>query len=268
MALLDYISVEISDALSDCSYMSDSLFGKYWRFLFQWYRDGCKPLEERQLKKLTRATGDELLAIKDHLTETPEGWIQRRLFDSFSKVLDVSKNAKKSANARWAQERRNADAMRAHSDRNAYAVQSDMPGLCDGDAPAMPIGNSKLEIDSPSLKGRDSAVRFAEFQMLAEAFGLAKPEKLTQKRKTALESRLRDHGDDGWRKALKEIEESRFLRGENARGWRLDFDFLVKAENFQKVIEGKYNDRHRKGGNPSDDDFKLAAARATADRRK
>jgi hypothetical protein len=36
---------------------------------------------------------------------------------------------------------------------------------------------------------------------------------------------------------------SPFLRGENDKGWRADFDWVLNPNNLAKIVEGKYDDR-------------------------
>lgn len=40
--------------------------------------------------------------------------------------------------------------------------------------------------------------------------------------------------------AIDNINQSDFLRGKNDRGWQIDFDWLMKPNNFIKVLENKY----------------------------
>jgi hypothetical protein len=37
------------------------------------------------------------------------------------------------------------------------------------------------------------------------------------------------------------LERSAFCRGENDRGWRADFDFLLQPKSFTKLLEGAYD---------------------------
>lgn len=67
--------------------------------------------------------------------------------------------------------------------------------------------------------------------------------KPTSKRWTWARCRLREHPEiDYWRSVVERIAKSSFCRGQNDRGWRADFDFLVRAETHLKVGEGKYDD--------------------------
>lgn len=79
---------------------------------------------------------------------------------------------------------------------------------------------------------------------------LPKCEKLTEKRKTHVRARLKEHSPSAWEGIFQRIEASPFLRGENDRGWKADFDWIIKApDNAVKVLEGKY-DGGRNGTGP------------------
>lgn len=61
-----------------------------------------------------------------------------------------------------------------------------------------------------------------------------------------LKARLKDYPLDDFMTALDNIEKSSFLRGENNRGWKITFDWLVNEGNFIKVLEGNYQDTEPK----------------------
>jgi hypothetical protein len=68
---------------------------------------------------------------------------------------------------------------------------------------------------------------------------------ITEKRKTALRARWRAHErfqDLSWWAAFFEtVSESDFLMGRlPGKTWQADFDFLIRSEKFQKIIEGGY----------------------------
>ena len=79
--------------------------------------------------------------------------------------------------------------------------------------------------------------------------------RLDQKRKAALRRILDEYGESGWLALLTKISESNFLKGENLRGWRITFDWLVKDGNANKIIEGNYANSSKQkssnGHNPS-----------------
>ena len=68
---------------------------------------------------------------------------------------------------------------------------------------------------------------------------------LTPKRQTALRARWRSHKRfqnlDWWRQYFEHVRESDFLMGRvPGKPWQADFDFLIRSEKFQKIIEGGY----------------------------
>jgi hypothetical protein len=66
--------------------------------------------------------------------------------------------------------------------------------------------------------------------------------KVTGQRDRQLRARLREYPLlDDWQRAFSALERSAFLRGENDRGWRADFDFLLQPKSFTKLIEGSYD---------------------------
>lgn len=75
---------------------------------------------------------------------------------------------------------------------------------------------------------------------------LPTPRKLTAERVKAAAARLRDScgGDlEGWREACRQVRRSSFLTGGGNRGWRADWDWLLKPTNLMKISEGKYDDQ-------------------------
>jgi hypothetical protein len=76
---------------------------------------------------------------------------------------------------------------------------------------------------------------------LAEECGLPVVRKLTETRKRKLRTRLKQFPNiEDWRRALTEIRANRWMHGDNDRGWRADFDFLLQDKSFTKLTEGAY----------------------------
>ncbi len=77
---------------------------------------------------------------------------------------------------------------------------------------------------------------------MARRVGLSEIKVLNSKRMVSLKARIRECPDvETWSVALQNIERSKFLRGENDRGWKANFDFLLQPSSFTKLIEGSYN---------------------------
>ena len=58
-----------------------------------------------------------------------------------------------------------------------------------------------------------------------------------------LQARLKDYGLDKVLEAIDNINNSSFLKGQNNKGWTISFEWLIKPNNFIKVLEGNYKDK-------------------------
>ena len=64
----------------------------------------------------------------------------------------------------------------------------------------------------------------------------------TRKDKILKRDKEFDNLEHAFKLALDKISESRFLLGENDRGWKVDFDFLFTNDtNIVHIVEGKYD---------------------------
>lgn len=82
------------------------------------------------------------------------------------------------------------------------------------------------------------------FNATADRVGWSRVQKITPARKAALSQRISDcGGEDAWREAIDRAAMSPLLTGQIGRGWRADFDWLCKAANFTKLMEGNYDPR-------------------------
>jgi hypothetical protein len=96
----------------------------------------------------------------------------------------------------------------------------------------------------------------AAWNELAPPAGLPAWKELSRGREEAARARLRERGladgpeRPGWRTIIARIAASSFCRGQNARSWRADPDFLLQRDTAAKVLEGKYDDRRPNGTGP------------------
>ena len=78
-------------------------------------------------------------------------------------------------------------------------------------------------------------------------------------RRTAVEARWKNNPDiEIFKELFTLAESSSFLKGNNDRNWSATFDWLMKANNFNKVLEHRYDDKKAKsqsGGHNDDLDF-------------
>jgi hypothetical protein len=64
---------------------------------------------------------------------------------------------------------------------------------------------------------------------------------MTEKRKSAVRARMHENGKDAILKVIQKAISSNFLIGHNDRNWHADFDWIFRPTNFQKILEGNYD---------------------------
>ena len=66
----------------------------------------------------------------------------------------------------------------------------------------------------------------------------------TGDRKRMTIARLKEYGVDGFRNAVERIKVSDFLQGKhNGKPWSITFDWMIRPNNFPKVLEGNYDNK-------------------------
>ena len=154
-------------------------------------------------------------------------------------------------------------------------------------AAAMPCGNEQMEECSNQEEKRhiqeDKKTRkkkeeeeeppsTKEAQAVLDAYNAACPPaglpkaNMTRRRRTHILARLKEPlFRDGFSEIFRLAAASKFLCGDNDRGWRADLGWLVEnEENPAKVLEGKYSGKSRPRASPPREQKPLDAASAFA----
>lgn len=77
---------------------------------------------------------------------------------------------------------------------------------------------------------------------VAAKLGKPKVRDITPERRKVIETRLQQYSTDDFIQVFHNIQTSDFLRGDT--GWRgCGFDWVFKKTNFQKILEGNYNEQ-------------------------
>ena len=76
---------------------------------------------------------------------------------------------------------------------------------------------------------------------------------LTEKRKKAIREFEKLLSKDQFKEVCQKANNSKFCTGDNGRGWKADFDFLIKPDKATNVLEGKYDNVNGSNGPPSFD---------------
>lgn len=100
----------------------------------------------------------------------------------------------------------------------------------------------------PAAKGLPVRHAYDAYNEAAGLHGWAVAKALNSGRREKLQARLKEVGYDGWVEALEQASRSSFLMGQEPprngqQPFKMDLDFLLQAKSFQRLIEGKYDDR-------------------------
>lgn len=140
---------------------------------------------------------------------------------------------------RQTQQRRNKDATKTLSD-----IDKGLDIELDKDKEK----DNNLIVSKDTIRQTDVRRVIEEWNKLQDV-GIApiRDIKPASKRCQMLKGRIREYGMNDLLKAMDNIRNSDFLRGENKNGWMITFDWFVKPNNFLKVLEGNYNGDRKHG---------------------
>ena len=249
--------------LADTQHLTLEEHGAYFKLLLcAWRTAACElPADDKRIATMLGISagkwGKLRPAVMAFWTRTETGWQQKRLTKE-RKFIDekVAKNIL-AANARW----------------NDNPLKTNETGNAGGNANAMPLSpthltEEKKEDTPPSSAGEagddlpeDDAAEKArlakleadqqfradsisitdEWNAMAAAHGLPRVSALNDERRAKMRMRLDEHGRQAFTEAIGNIAKSPMCRGENSRGWRAAFDFLLQPSSFLKIIEGNYD---------------------------
>lgn len=102
------------------------------------------------------------------------------------------------------------------------------------------IGKDRLGEDSIGKVINISKDIYVKIIDLWNSLNLSQIKFIQGTREKLLKSRLKEYGEESVFKAIDNIGNSSFLKGQNDTGWTITFDWFVKPNNFIKVLEGNY----------------------------
>jgi uncharacterized protein YdaU (DUF1376 family) len=252
----------INDYASATAHLSNEEDICYRRLLDRYY-DTELPLENdpRLLARQCRVSQDAVRNVLDDFFKLVDGrWHNSRADEEITRWYDKCHNAKLAIESRWAKKIRHTDVLRTNGKRNTESFDLDttqdlrpktqevnLNPLVDADA-TTPVDKSPRIPNCPHQKLIDI--------FHAEAISLPRVAVLNEARKVALarlwkqvlaseKDKTTERGLEYFEGYFNFIEQSDFLTGraKNGKDWSANFDWIIKAPNFVKIIEGTY---HRK----------------------
>lgn len=104
------------------------------------------------------------------------------------------------------------------------------------------------KMDTQVRLGKDSIGKDSiNYQLIADMYNdtcvsFPRLTKLSDKRKKAINARLKVYSVEDFKKLFEMAEASSFLKGQNKRNWSATFDWLISDGNMAKVLDGNYAD--------------------------
>lgn len=113
------------------------------------------------------------------------------------------------------------------------------------------LGKDRLELGKDSIGKVNNSISKdilvpKNLVPIADAWNslnLSKIKSIKDNRLKMLNARINEYGIEAVIEAIKSIDKSSFLKGQNNRNWIITFNWLIKPNNFTKVLEGNYLDK-------------------------
>ncbi len=107
------------------------------------------------------------------------------------------------------------------------------------------IGKDRLEIELElDDVSKDTSVnKFTPIIEKWNSLNLQQLRTISNNRQTLLNARIKEYGFEVVLEAIENINNSSFLKGQNNKNWIITFDWLIKPNNFVKVLENNYTDK-------------------------
>ena len=86
-------------------------------------------------------------------------------------------------------------------------------------------------------------VAYFNEQLVAQGAIIKQVKTVTPKRRSVIEARARENGKEALKTVADKSATSDFLNGKNDRGWLATFDWLMRPNNFVKVLEGNFDNK-------------------------
>lgn len=235
----------VGDYLSATTRLTTEQHGAYVLLLLDYWKNGPPPNDDAVLAQIVRMPLAAWRKAKPALIgffELRDGQliqkrVERERVRALENIEKRRKAGKASANAR-AKQQQTANTCSTHVEPPLQQNGRPSPSpSCSSEQESSSIEDVSVGTDPPLTKAE--ILEAWQTRMVPQGF----PEirKMTAQRERQLGARLRDSTMDDWQRAFAALERSAFCRGENDRGWRADFDFLLQPKSFTKLIEGAYD---------------------------
>ena len=237
---MNYFKFHIGDYARSTRHLSNDEDLAYRRLIDMYYETEAPiPLETQWVARRIRLPVEVVeIVLQDMFQRTDDGWkharCEQELAEYHRQVEKNRLNGKRGGRPKTAKK----------NPVGSEPVASPIPDvtLTTNHKP-LTINQDIVSSNEDKSSGDDLTVDdvVSAWNELAEQCGLAKVVKLSDTRRKHIRLRIKEYDAEDWSKAMGAIYRSSFLRGDNERGWKADFDFLLQPKSFLKLVEGSYD---------------------------
>lgn len=116
------------------------------------------------------------------------------------------------------------------------------------------VESKEVDDITPQAEAEQTPCPYEKIKELYHSICVSYPKvrSIEGERKKAVAARWRTYKSlEVFKELFMIAESSSFLKGENNRNWNADFDWMMKATNFSKILEDKYADKGATDNRPS-----------------
>jgi len=252
---MHYYRHHIGDFLKDTGHLSNDQMGIYLRMLWKYYLDEKPLLDDCESIAFAMRSDEKTvrLILRHFFVLQDDGWRHNRCDKEIADFHSKKEKAVNSANARW----NGGNGVRTHTERNADASVID--------ANQEPITTNQVNTDICPPSGEpDDKFPKCDHQAVIDLYHkhlptLRRVEVWNSSRAAYLRQRWREVAEDlsksnaiqasdiltWWSEFFDHVGKSKFLTGrvnsKDGRAFTADLEWILKASNFAKIIEGKYH---------------------------
>tara|TARA_R100000700_G_C3173949_1_gene148570 strand:+ start:2095 stop:2931 length:837 start_codon:yes stop_codon:yes gene_type:complete len=221
------MGVKVDQFVADTVDLSDDEMGKYWRMiLYAWKLKTILPNDIKRINQISKNPNlkKTQYLLDRYFIQSDDGYTNKAQLEEWKYIEKLSQTNSENANLRWD----NKKEVKSHSDRNTNKSKS------------------KSYIDyNIIIDTWNKYIPSAQIKVF------------NQTRKQLITKRFNTFFNDSyeeWEKFLVKIAKINFLWGDNDRGWKADFNWVLNENNYIKIFEGKYQKDVKEIGIVIDDD--------------
>ena len=243
---MHYYKFNIGDYARSTRHLSNEEDLAYRRLIDMYYENEAPiPLETQWVARRIRVAAEVVeIVLQDMFERTEDGWKHARCE---ADIADYHKSAQR--NRENGKRGGRPKSVNKKPTENPVGSQSDASGnpVVTLTTNHKPLTTNQDILSNESMPETDVSDTFDPkdvvevWNELAVKIGKPKVRDLTPERRQLLKGRMSQYALDDFVLVFNNIERSPFLRGDH--GWRgCTFDWVFKKSNFQKILEGNYND--------------------------